>query len=404
MSISVLLSIILAILSASRIIWFMPGIGNAYYVVLLAVLAILLCKGIRQGIKISVSGYLLIGVTTLSIVFNDIPDIFQPWMRLGLFCTLILLVGPFCRNKLFADFRIVLFWLLQISYVIIALISFVGRFWGISRVQGNYWCGITNHSILLGIVSGNACIFLLSKLLSNGKKTKNERWFLGVIFATSLLVMLGASSRAAIISCLSGTFVYLFISLRKRRASIVKWAFVSSIVLYFISPYITHYTIGIREKNKGELLNMNISSRAGIWELAWNSFLDNPVIGTGFATMKQDTDEYSANTETGQIEPGSSWLAVLSMTGLLGAIAIMIVIIQSMQDLKALCQVKAKKFPVLCSYLIFYLMHMCGEGYIYAGGSMACFNFWLVLGAIQAEAQRYSIWEVEDSEDTLIDK
>ena len=44
----------------------------------------------------------------------------------------------------------------------------------------------------------------------------------------------------------------------------------------------------------------------------------------------------------------------------------------------------SKEAGLLLSLLIFYLIHMCAEGYIFAAGSFAFFYFWLLLGTIQA--------------------
>lgn len=381
------LALLLAFISASRIIWFMPGLGNKYYLLLAAVLLFLLLKTRMSQVKFSSVVALLYVACVFSIFFNDIPSFFSPWMRFALFVMVTMLVGPFLQCPVLRSFRKYFFWYTLLFYVIIALISFIGRFVGISNVQGYYWCGITNHSMLMGIVAGNAGVFLLLLMTSLEGLTSKQRWITGGILLLCFLMMVGTASRSCIIAFVASGVVAIFVSMKQHRVRIVKIAVVAAIIVSVIFPLLSQYSKGIRQKNRGDVITLNISSRASLWERSWQTFRENPFCGIGFSAMEIDTGENIVNdSRNGQIEPGSSWLAVLSMTGLFGGFAILLVLNKARQQLKQIYKNDIHIAATLYGLLVFYCVHMCAEGYIFAGGSMSCLNFWLLLGVIDAYA------------------
>jgi O-antigen ligase len=81
---------------------------------------------------------------------------------------------------------------------------------------------------------------------------------------------------------------------------------------------------------------------------------------------------------TGTIETGSSWLAVLSMTGILGFIPFGIIIYKSVKRVWS----KRRTNIEACLYLgliVFLSIHMLVEGFILAGGSVLCFIAWIII-------------------------
>lgn len=381
------LALFVAFISASRIVWFMPSLGNGYYFILVFILLLLLISNGTNKLKINMQGMVLIVVCTMSILLNDIPYYYRPWLRLGLFCTVTFLVGPFLKSPILSIFRKSLFWNTLLINTVIALVSFIGRTVGISRMQGNFWCGITNHSMIMGIVAGNAGVYLLMLLTNIKSLNSKQRWIIGGILVLCLLMMLGAASRSSILAFLAGGIITLLISMKQSRIKIMKIAMVTFVVLFFLSQYLERYTVGIQQKNKGDVMVMNIESRAALWEKGWQTFCDNPLVGVGFSAMEVDMlEDDTGLTHTGQVEPGSSWLAVLSMTGMFGGIAIILILIRGSFQL---CSIYRKNVPIaatLYGLFAFYLVHMCAEGYIFAGGSMSCLNFWLLMGTIDAYA------------------
>ena len=59
--------------------------------------------------------------------------------------------------------------------------------------------------------------------------------------------------------------------------------------------------------------------------------------------------------------------------------------------------IKQENFSVLLfALLIFWALEMCAEGFIFASGSVLCFLFWSVIGAVEGVThQRTSLKEIE---------
>ena len=74
------------------------------------------------------------------------------------------------------------------------------------------------------------------------------------------------------------------------------------------------------------------------------------------------------------------------MTGLFGGMAVVLVLKRSLRQLSSIYKNNIPIAATLYGLLAFYVVHMCAEGYIFAGGSMSCLNFWLLLGTIDAYA------------------
>ena len=96
--------------------------GNFYYVLIAISLALLLVLS-GKHISVSFSGIILISVCAISILVNDIPDFFRPWLRLGIFSVTIFLVGPFINGSILMKFRMTVFWYVQYLFVAITLLS-----------------------------------------------------------------------------------------------------------------------------------------------------------------------------------------------------------------------------------------------------------------------------------------
>ena len=122
------------------------------------------------------------------------------------------------------------------------------------------------------------------------------------------------------------------------------------------------------------------ASREERWSHRINEFTNSPFVGIGFAAISPEyTDEY--NIELGIVEPGSSWLTVLSMIGIMGALPIILIIINTWNGLKAIYNNNTEDYSILLSGLLsLFYVHLIAEGYIFAGGSFLCFLFWLTLG------------------------
>ena len=120
------------------------------------------------------------------------------------------------------------------------------------------------------------------------------------------------------------------------------------------------------------------NSRDKLWDARINEFKENPVYGVGFAAIDRNSSgDTGFDVRTGMVESGSSWLIILSMTGLLGALMIVPVLLRAYMTAYR----DDEKFSALvCGVLTMFFVHMLAEGYIFYGGSQMAFMMWLTVG------------------------
>ena len=139
---------------------------------------------------------------------------------------------------------------------------------------------------------------------------------------------------------------------------------------------------------------MNLDSRNYLWKQRLDEFKGNPFLGIGFANIEDPAGESQDNTLGGKIEPGSSWLIVLSMMGILGGAAFLLILNNT---LARLFQNKQKEYSCLLLALgVFWALEMCAEGFIFASGSFLFFLLWSWVGAVECLSYQKEDLVIED--------
>jgi O-antigen ligase len=98
-------------------------------------------------------------------------------------------------------------------------------------------------------------------------------------------------------------------------------------------------------------------------------------MGTGLGTTAKDNGAVN-------VEPGSSYLAVLSMTGLVGAISFAAVLGPLLLKFLVSRKNAGLDKDILCVVGIYLAIHANAEGWVLAIGTPTCFLFWLWLGNV----------------------
>ena len=155
----------------------------------------------------------------------------------------------------------------------------------------------------------------------------------------------------------------------------------------------------IQEKNHGTTSSLDTSSREKHWKKRVAEWESSPMIGIGFASVDIGGRATGSSTfsDDGKVETGSSWLCILSMTGLLGFLSIIIIWISSIIKLFKIWKHTPLLASLLLGILVFFALHMLAEGYILAGGHALTFVVWLTLGLIYGLASNIDIsYEFEE--------
>lgn len=359
-------------------------LGNLYYGVLIFTLFVTFFQSTIK--RISMTMAILNIACILSILLNDIPTVYQPWMRFIFFVIVSIVASPFIQSDFYDRYRVTLFKYIHLLLILVIIISvpFI-----LTREQGLAgFGGFTNHSMLLAPISAVSLITLLY-LLFKGKF--NKIVIISLIIITFIALLLAASrvSLAGAIIAVIYFFYRLYSNNKRKFATIAA----SIIILMTLSyPLWGDYMEGIERKNQAQLTESGeinyTGSRDIMWQQRIREFKSSPLVGVGFGYAEYVTDINERTgritykkTETGTVEPGSSWLGALSMTGLLGFTALLVLWIKSLKNCWRV-EKRDKLFGVyIGSTLIFWAVHMIAEGQIFAAGSFLFFMVWITFGA-----------------------
>jgi O-antigen ligase len=329
----------------------------------------------------------------ISLVVNNPPDYFNAWNRLGLYVLVLVIVSPLFTSPSIAEIRRKILHYIMVSCVLLSVGSFFAYFLGINffdrgdgylEIGAGNFSGLMNHSIVLGHFAGLSTAFMLSKTLAI-EKWKKRLFLIAITFICFGACLLSAS-RNGIISCLAACMIVFISYFRKNLSRGILIG--TSVVLIALAafPVWGNLTDFLREKNERnvELGGSIVFSREQKFNARIMEFKSSPITGIGFCTIDQRYD--TVNLNNGQIEPGSSLLAVASMTGILGLISFLFICLLSFKRAWKLGD--RYESCLLTSLLVFYLIHQISEGYLLAPRSFFTLVFWLILGAIYGSASR----------------
>ncbi|MBR4118722.1 MAG: O-antigen ligase family protein [Bacteroidales bacterium] len=359
-------------------------LGVLYYGILIFTL---LTTFFQSTIKrISMTMTILYIACILSILLNDINAVYRPWERFILFVIVTFIASPFIQSDFYDKFRVILYKYIHILLTIVIIISIPYIITGEKGLAG--FGGFTNHSMLLAPISAVTLVTLLYQLYL-GKY--NKIIVISLIVITFIALLLAASRvslAGAIVAIIY--FFYRLYSNNKRKFGIIAITIIALMTVTY--PLWGGYMEGIEKKNEAQLTETGEINYTGSRDMLWSQrireFKSSPLVGVGFGYAKYVTNVNERTgritfqkTETGTVEPGSSWLGALSMTGLLGFTALLVLWFKSLKNSWKV-EKRDKLFGVyIGSTLIFWAVHMIAEGQIFAAGSFLFFMVWITFGA-----------------------
>lgn len=345
-----------------------------------------------EKIQISVSIVIGILLTCLvSLLVNNPPSYFRAYERLGVYSIIVFILGPVLFSARLALNKKILFQRLVFFYVVLAFGSFIAYFLGINfftRLEESYdigmgtFSGLTNHSMALGPIAAMASIYLFVKVLSENKRRVLNIILLFGCIASTLL----SASRAAVGSLLAASIVVLWRLYRGKTGKFVRVVFVIAFISVASFPIWGGFTSFLQEKQNANIeMGGTFYSRESKNAARIQEFKEHPIIGMGYCTIDPSLDY--VNKTNGQIEPGSSWLAIASMTGIIGVLLFVTLFLKAFKASIRIPKDDLSSF--YCGMLTFFVIHMAVEGYVYAPKSFLSMTLWLLLGAIFGMSKYY---------------
>lgn len=247
---------------------------------------------------------------------------------------------------------------------------------GLPELGRGGFTGVMWHSMTLGPLAAICGVLALSKAFS----TARMEW--GGLYVVALTVCVLSASRSALAALGFATIVILAFQIRRNAVIALGSIAITSVLVFAPGVVLSaaravmpgEVTQGLEQKGWNH-------SREAHWEARWDEFNYSPVTGVGFSYGWLDTA--GVNEDLSSVEAGSSYIAVLSMTGLVGAGGCMLLALTVALRFWR----HAKKFSYaarmeIASMAGFWFVHLGAEGYIFAVGSLMGMIFWLWLARV----------------------
>lgn len=380
-SISILsLLTVLVVLSTGVFFYSLPQIVYFGYFLILSIFLILRSDEIHFNKWI----LLIVFFSFFSICVNNIPEKFSPWKRYIIFIIMLLPISSVITSYYIAYFRIKTFDLFIKIISILILFSFVGYLLHIEAFyheKTHTFRGLMIYCMVLGPFAAIATIYFLLNYLY----TRKIIYFIFVIM--SFLTCLLSGSRGAFIA-LVGSFLYFLCIYCKNNIylllkSIVVIIFLSVILINFFPSYMDSLT----EKQINNIeAGGTFASRSKLIQDRVEEFLGHPLFGSGFASVDLSIVKYTSVSDDGKVEPGSSWLFILSSIGILAFIVFIRLIIFPLIIIYKEAKSTSYDSILMGCVMVIFVIHMIVEGYILSAGSFLFWGAWLVIGIIQDDS------------------
>ena len=297
---------------------------------------------------------------------------------------MLLPISSVITSYYIAYFRIKTFDLFIKIISILILFSFVGYLLHIEAFyheKTHTFRGLMIYCMVLGPFAAIATIYFLLNYLY----TRKIIYFIFVIM--SFLTCLLSGSRGAFIA-LVGSFLYFLCIYCKNNIylllkSIVVIIFLSVILINFFPSYMDSLT----EKQINNIeAGGTFASRSKLIQDRVEEFLGHPLFGSGFASVDLSIVKYTSVSDDGKVEPGSSWLFILSSIGILAFIVFIRLIIFPLIIIYKEAKSTSYDSILMGCVMVIFVIHMIVEGYILSAGSFLFWGAWLVIGIIQDDS------------------
>ncbi len=272
------------------------------------------------------------------------------------------------------------FWLLAtmvgISFVIWIYCIATGREMSDTTFFYYGFKGVFDKGMTLSPIAGLISVISLYKSLTATNPKYAAYWTVASFISVTTCVAAGSRiATAAMIAAITIELILMRESLKKRlshtRSKIM--AVVAILSLFALSPMA--FQVIIHKNSIGNNHNSLIYSRQEIWTTRCQEISSSPLSGIGYAN---EFPRPSWKNEPGKLtylEPGSSWLSLLSYGGIIGAVLFCWFIYTITTKIY---RIRHSQLAILViSLLTFFLVNGIAEGWLMFAGAIMFPLFWL---------------------------
>lgn len=376
---------IVAFGTVNQALSFSPLIPQVFYYLLMVFGLVFILA--QKPVKVNFLAFLFTIASISSLIVNDVPPLFSANERLLVFILISSVAGPLLNSPNISLFRNQIFRLINRILILFSALSFLTYILGIAFPWSGTGTnsGLFNHSLMLGPLSAVSLLLLVYIKIDFVNLHLNVKYkkYLNFLILLVFMALLVSSSRSSILGAAAGLLFFIYKVNQNRFGKFIVTFFKTILIVVISSPLWFSFADGIIQKmeysdSQGGLT----SSRNAHWDARLYEFNSSPLFGIGFATADIKSPlAIGINEQTGGLEPGSSWIAILAMTGVFGFVVIVLLFgylfVFLWRDKNNL-----SKSGILGALLLFFSLHMGAEGYFLAAGSFLFFYIWLLFGVI----------------------
>lgn len=381
-----IMAIVTAIAVCMLVSGFLYMIPDKRYFYYFACAASLIYICVKGNIRLNCYMVFFYVVILLNVSVLPINPMFRSQERALFFVFITLVCSPAITSISALAYRERVFKYTLVGLSVLSLLSFFCFFLGVNMMPfnregsealyddyanvGGKFSGLFTHSMIFGPVSAIVSLVHFNLYLKNSKTIRL------ILFFLCFMSCVFSASRAALLGLGLG-FLFVFFKAIRSPNSYISSKKIGRLVVFVslaVLPLVSVAFSGLLNKiavTQDEFGGYN--SREIKYKSRLSEFEKAPILGVGFASIDVSTGD-AYNPSNGQIEPGTSHLAVLAQTGVLGMIAYFMLLGGALKNIRKNSSLYAFS---ACSLFWFFFGHGWGEGWIFAPGGMICFLFWL---------------------------
>lgn len=312
--------------------------------------------------------------------------------RFAMMC-LLLYITLATTSYEFYQFKVRFLFVSMIGYVFTAFLNFYAHLAGINMRSWSStsamidFSGFTWHGLWLGAACGIANIYILYKFYHFYREGRKSLSFiyLGVLFI-SILVTVWAGSRSALAASVLGMGCLLML-ITENMGNSIKLLIGFGVLAMLLMPFFEENAERIISKQTYQE-KIGKSSRDKLWSERIEEFQSSPLIGVGFGVFG-----VGDKTHGGRTESGSGWLSVLSQTGIIGFLIIVLIMKRAIYPISELRE--NERLAFLTCLLAFLASLTVFEGYLFQSGWYLCLVTWLIVSILD-DYRYYEELEFDD--------
>lgn len=352
-----------------------------------AMSSVLLTLSLHRQMRVcyAIAGLLLYYAAT--IVIHPYPELLIRIGRFVAFAVALLLFSPLLISHKISIVRDHIFRSIILTMSVMVLISFCLWIYSIilnyditdSFLYSFGFRGIFDMGMTLSPVAGVTAIVGLYYVVVTTTYISRAFWFL--ISTISIILCVAAGSRIAVLGLTIALLIETLL-MRKQIPKIITTRCAKlTLVVTLVCIAITFPSAIKMLAHKNLLCEQNNSfvfSRQELWSTRFEEITSSPLTGIGYANEFPRQSWQNHAGELSYLEPGSSWLSLISYGGIIGMVVFCYFLIVLIQTIK---QQQSQQIILPIALLTFLFINGITEGWLLFAGALMFPIFWLSCSA-----------------------